>query len=101
LNAWRYGFMLSYPRGQTAKTCYKYEPWHYRYVGVAEAAAIHASGLTTREWMWRHQPNPEGLSPMATPTIIPAPSPTGSPSPVKSEPSVTLPPTPTGDWPAP
>jgi len=100
-NAWRYGFMLSYPRGQTAKTCYKYEPWHYRYVGVAEAAAIRASGLTTREWMWRHQPNPEGLSPMATPTIIAEPSPTDSPTPVRSEPSVTLPPTPTGDWPAP
>jgi D-alanyl-D-alanine carboxypeptidase len=62
-NAWKYGFVMSYPRGQTAKTCYEYEPWHYRYVGMAEAAAVRASGLTLREWLWEHQPNPEVPSP--------------------------------------
>jgi LAS superfamily LD-carboxypeptidase LdcB len=66
-NAWRYGFIMSYPLGKLAKTCYAYEPWHYRYVGVEEAAAVHDSGLTLREWLWRHQPNPEGMSPMDTP----------------------------------
>jgi D-alanyl-D-alanine carboxypeptidase len=52
-NAWRYGFVMSYPEGSSpAKTCYAYEPWHYRYVGRAEAAAIHASGLSPREYLW-------------------------------------------------
>jgi D-alanyl-D-alanine carboxypeptidase len=62
-NAWKYGFVMSYPRGKTALTCYQYEPWHFRYVGVAEAAAIRASGLTLRQWLWMHQPNPEPPSP--------------------------------------
>ena len=53
-NAWRYGFVMSYPKGERAKTCYAYEPWHYRYFGRDLAAQIHASGLTTRQWLWRH-----------------------------------------------
>jgi LAS superfamily LD-carboxypeptidase LdcB len=36
-------------------TCYAYEPWHYRYVGRTEAAAVHASGLTLREFLWRQE----------------------------------------------
>lgn len=56
-NAWKYGFVMSYPLGQVARTCYRYEPWHYRYVGVEEAAAIRASGLTLREWLWPRQPS--------------------------------------------
>ena len=52
-NAWQYGFIQSYPKGKSPSvTCYQYEPWHYRYVGRAEAAAIHASGLTTRQYLW-------------------------------------------------
>jgi D-alanyl-D-alanine carboxypeptidase len=53
-NAWRYGFVMSYPSGDTAVTCYQYEPWHYRYVGRPEAAAVHASGLTLREYLWEN-----------------------------------------------
>ena len=55
-HAWQYGFVMSYPAGKTKKTCYGYEPWHYRYVGRDEAAAIHASKLTLREWLWSRQP---------------------------------------------
>jgi zinc D-Ala-D-Ala carboxypeptidase len=55
-HAWQYGFIMSYPVGKTKKTCYGFEPWHYRYVGIAEAAAVHASGLTLREWLWLRQP---------------------------------------------
>ena len=51
-NAWRYGFVLSYPKDMTDETCYAYEPWHYRYVGRDVAAAIHASGLTPRRYLW-------------------------------------------------
>ncbi|HEX7591452.1 MAG TPA: D-alanyl-D-alanine carboxypeptidase family protein [Candidatus Limnocylindrales bacterium] len=99
-NAWKYGFIMSYPYGSTPKSCYGFEPWRYRYVGVAEAAAIHASRQTTREWMWHHQPNPESLSPVPTlllPTVAPgAPGPSAGP-----DASATLPPQPTEDWPAP
>lgn len=53
-NAATYGFVLSYPDGATATTCYQYEPWHYRYFGRAVAADIEASGLTTRGYLWGH-----------------------------------------------
>ena len=33
-NAPRYGFRLSYPRGSEARTGYRYEPWHIRYMGT-------------------------------------------------------------------
>jgi D-alanyl-D-alanine carboxypeptidase len=51
-HSWRYGFVLSYPRGAEPKTCYGYEPWHFRYVGRALATAVHESGLTLREYLW-------------------------------------------------
>ena len=54
-NAWRFGFVMSYPRDSSTPTCYDYEPWHYRYVGRAMAAAIRDSGLTPREHLWRLQ----------------------------------------------
>lgn len=53
-NAWKYGFVMSYPKGKQKVTCYTYEPWHYRYVGRTMARRIHQSGLTTREYLWRH-----------------------------------------------
>ncbi|HEX5040193.1 MAG TPA: M15 family metallopeptidase [Candidatus Limnocylindria bacterium] len=52
-NAWRYGFVMSYPKGAFARSCYDYEPWHYRYVGRTMAAQVRESGLTLREWLWR------------------------------------------------
>ncbi|HET6379667.1 MAG TPA: M15 family metallopeptidase [candidate division Zixibacteria bacterium] len=54
-NAWKYGFVMSYPAGAFAHTCYDYEPWHYRYVGRELAARIHASGLTPRQVLWALQ----------------------------------------------
>ena len=51
-NAWRYGFVMSYPRNRFATVCYDYEPWHYRYLGRPLAAELRASGLTLREWLW-------------------------------------------------
>ena len=51
-NAWRYGFVMSYPAGRFAETGYDYEPWHYRYVGRDLAAAIVGSGSTTRGYLW-------------------------------------------------
>ncbi len=54
-NAWQYGFVMSYPRGAFDRTCYDYEPWHYRYVGRALAAEIQAGGRTPREVIWTLQ----------------------------------------------
>jgi len=56
-NAWKYGFVLSYPKNMASQVCYGYEPWHYRYYGRAIAAAIHYSGLTARYWLWGHGSN--------------------------------------------
>lgn len=33
-NAHKYGFIISYYKGSEAKTGYKYEPWHLRYIGT-------------------------------------------------------------------
>ncbi len=49
-----FGFVLSYPKGASDATCYDAEPWHVRWVGQDRAAAVQASGLTLREWLWRH-----------------------------------------------
>lgn len=51
-NAWRFGFVMSYPRNSFATVCYDYEPWHYRYIGRDAAAQHRFSGLTLREWLW-------------------------------------------------
>jgi len=37
-NAYKYGFVISYPAGNTY---YKFEPWHWRFVGVALATKLH------------------------------------------------------------
>ena len=37
-NAFRYGFVLSYPKGNKF---YVYEPWHWRFVGVKLATYLH------------------------------------------------------------
>ena len=50
-NAHTFGFVMSYPPGKEATTGYIYEPWHFRYVGKAEAAAVRASGLTLHEYL--------------------------------------------------
>lgn len=51
-NGWKYGFVMSYPRRKRSVTCYRYEPWHWRYVGREMAADIRSSGLTLREYLW-------------------------------------------------
>jgi D-alanyl-D-alanine carboxypeptidase len=52
-NAWRYGWVLSYPKGAEHLTGYGYEPWHYRYFGRSLAAQHRASGLVPRYWLWK------------------------------------------------
>lgn len=48
-NSYRYGFILRYPSGKESITGYRYESWHFRYVGISLATALYQSGLTLDE----------------------------------------------------
>lgn len=48
-NAYKYGFIIRYPEGETATTGYAYEPWHVRYVGVELAAEMRSKNIATIE----------------------------------------------------
>lgn len=48
-NAPRHGFILRYPKGMESTTGYAYEPWHFRYVGTAQAKAMAGSKSKTLE----------------------------------------------------
>ena len=50
-HAGEYGFILRYPKGAEEKTEITYEPWHWRYVGVENAAKINASGLCFEDYI--------------------------------------------------
>lgn len=43
-NAYKYGFILRYPNGKTNETGYKFESWHYRYVGTDLATKLYNGG---------------------------------------------------------
>ena len=43
-NAYKYGFILRYPKGKTNETGYKFEPWHFRYVGTDLASKLYNNG---------------------------------------------------------
>lgn len=49
-NAYKYGFILRFPKGKEKITGFKYEPWHYRYVGLDVAKTIHDEKLTLEEY---------------------------------------------------
>ena len=48
-NAYKYGFILRYPKAKFHITGFKYEPWHYRYVGKI-AKYIYKNNLTLEEY---------------------------------------------------
>lgn len=50
-NCHNYGFIIRYPKGKQAKTGYKYEPWHIRYLGVSTATSVYNSGLCLEEYL--------------------------------------------------
>lgn len=50
-NAYKYGFILRYPKGKENITGYQYEPWHFRYVGKKDAKAIHDKNTTLEEYL--------------------------------------------------
>lgn len=61
-HAAEYGFIARYPEDKSAITGIIFEPWHWRYVGAENAAAIQASGLCLEEFWATY-----GASAQATP----------------------------------
>lgn len=53
-NAYRFGFILRYPKGKEHITGYSYEPWHYRYLDKELAEAVYFSNLTYDEYYVRY-----------------------------------------------
>lgn len=51
-NCYKYGFILRYPKGKEDITGYKYESWHFRYVGVELATKLYNNGnwITLEEY---------------------------------------------------
>lgn len=49
-NAHKYGFILRYPKGKENITGFKFEPWHYRYVGKEIATYLYNNNLTLEEY---------------------------------------------------
>lgn len=50
-NAHIFGFIMRYPKDGEAVTGYKYEPWHFRYVGEDAAAVIYQKDETLEEYL--------------------------------------------------
>ena len=50
-NAYKFGFVLRYPKGKETTTGYSYEPWHYRFVGREAATDIYCANLTLEEYL--------------------------------------------------
>ena len=48
-HAHRYGFILRYPEGYEPITGYRFEPWHWRYIGAEDAARMAEEGFATFE----------------------------------------------------
>ena len=49
-NCYKYGFILRYPKAKFHITGFKYEPWHYRYVGKNIAEYLYKINLTLEEY---------------------------------------------------
>jgi D-alanyl-D-alanine carboxypeptidase len=65
-NAYKYGFVLSYPADASKGTCSDFEPWHLRYVGRAEAAAVISAGVSLREYLYDLQLHGGSTTPSTT-----------------------------------
>ena len=49
-NAYKYGFILRYPKDKIDITGYKFERWHYRYVGTEISYALKDRDITLEEY---------------------------------------------------
>ncbi|MGI8539462.1 MAG: M15 family metallopeptidase [Rubrobacteraceae bacterium] len=58
-NAWKHGFIITYPDGDEQGTGRQWEPWEYRHVGEELAGQIHESDMSLREFLTE-----EGVRPL-------------------------------------
>ena len=56
-NAHKYGFIQRFPKGQEDITGFRYESWHYRYVGKERAKYIYENKMTYDEYYIRFLDN--------------------------------------------
>lgn len=49
-NAWKYGFILRYPKGKEEITGFNFEPWHFRFVGLELAKELYEQNITLEEY---------------------------------------------------
>jgi D-alanyl-D-alanine carboxypeptidase len=56
-NCWRFGFILRYGETWEDITGYKFEPWHFRYVGKQLAKEIHEADVPLETWLIQHRMN--------------------------------------------
>jgi D-alanyl-D-alanine carboxypeptidase len=93
-NAYKFGFVRSYPAGSSkiALSCYGAEAWHWRYVGEILAYEIVCSAQVPRIFLWNRQndgdrvigPACDSLTPPEG-YVLPSPSPTPPASEVPSD----------------
>ncbi|OAA92838.1 M15 family metallopeptidase [Clostridium coskatii] len=50
-NAYRFGFIMRYPKEKESITGYSYESWHIRYVGVKVAKEIYGKNIVLEEYL--------------------------------------------------
>ncbi|MEG1887516.1 MAG: M15 family metallopeptidase, partial [Oscillospiraceae bacterium] len=58
-NAYKYGFILRFPKEDEKITGYMYEPWHYRYVGLDTAKIIYEEKLCFEKYWAKYLWNKE------------------------------------------
>lgn len=51
VNSYKYGFIMRYPSSKSAVTGIKYEPWHYRYVGIRAATEMYQKDCCLEEYL--------------------------------------------------
>lgn len=49
-NAYKFGFIVRYPKGKEHITKYNYEPWHLRYIGIKLAKYLYDNDLSLEEY---------------------------------------------------
>lgn len=50
-NAYKYGFVISFPYGYERVTGFSYESWHYRYIGKTNALEMKSRGMILEEFL--------------------------------------------------
>jgi len=50
-NAYKYGFVMSFPYGYEYITGFSYESWHYRYIGKTNTLQMKSSGMILEEFL--------------------------------------------------